>query len=228
MLFRATKVLSLSLVIFGVLSNLVSRPALTEAETGVQPLAAGADGFALAWVVMAILVAALLYALVGAVLLALGREVPAVPGGTSMVMPVIALAGLGVALYLTYVETQDVAAVCGPVGDCNAVQASPFATLFGVLPVGLLGALGYIGILAAWALGRLGPRSLARLAGPALLGMALFGVIFSIYLTYLELFIIKAVCMWCLASAVLISLVLVLAVGPATDALSGSDEEWAT
>lgn len=222
---RAAKVLSLSLVIFSVLSNLVSRPALTESAPGPQPLAAGADGFALAWVVMAILGAALLYALIGAVLLALGREVPAVPGGASVVMPIISLLGLGVALYLTYVETQNVAAVCGPVGDCNAVQASPFATLFGVLPVGLLGALGYIGILAAWAAARFGPPSLARLAGPALLGMALFGVIFSIYLTYLELFIIKAVCLWCLSSAVLISLVLVLAVGPAAAALAGGDED---
>lgn len=221
---RAAKVLSLSLVIFSVLSNLVSRPALTESAPGPQPLAAGADGFALAWVVMAILGAALLYALIGAVLLALGREVPAVPGGASVVMPIISLLGLGVALYLTYVETQNVAAVCGPVGDCNAVQASPFATLFGVLPVGLLGALGYIGILAAWAAARFWP-SLARLAGPALLGMALFGVIFSIYLTYLELFIIKAVCLWCLSSAVLISLVLVLAVGPAAAALAGGDED---
>jgi len=225
MLVRAAKVVSLGLVIFGVLSNLVSRPALTGAATSPQSLAAGADGFALAWVIMAILVAALLYALIGAVLLALGREVPAVPGGASVVMPIISLLGLGVALYLTYVETQDVAAVCGPVGDCNAVQASPFATLFGVLPVGLLGALGYIGILAAWAAARFGPPSLARLAGPVLLGMALFGVIFSIYLTYLELFIIKAVCLWCLSSAVLISLVLVLAVGPAAAALAGGDED---
>jgi len=225
MLLRIFKVVSLGLVIFGVLSNLTSRPALTEAATGMQPLAAGADGFALAWAVMAILVAALLYALVGAILLALGREVPAAPGGASIVMPVIAVLGLGVALYLTYVETQNVAAVCGPVGDCNAVQASPFAMLFGVLPVGLLGALGYVGILAAWAAARFGPPSLARLAGPALLGMALFGVIFSIYLTYLELFIIKAVCIWCLTSAVLISLVLVLAVGPATAALAGGEED---
>ncbi len=225
MLVRGTRVLSLGIVIFGVLSNLASRPALTESATGTGRLAAGADGFALAWIIMAILVAALLYALVGAIFLALGREVPAVPGGTSIAMPIISVLGLGVALYLTYVETQNVAAVCGPVGDCNAVQASPFATLFGVLPVGLLGALGYIGILAAWATARFGPPSLARLAGPALLGMALFGVVFSIYLTYLELFIIKAVCIWCLSSAVLISLVLVLAVGPAAAALAGGDED---
>ena len=44
--------------------------------------------------------------------------------------------------YLTYVETQLVQAVCGPVGDCNAVQSSSYARLFGVLPVGVLGASG--------------------------------------------------------------------------------------
>jgi len=55
--------------------------------------------------------------------------------------------------------------------------------------------------------------------------MGLFGVIFSIYLTYLELFIIKAVCIWCLSSAMLIALVLLLAVGPAAAVLAGDGEE---
>jgi prolipoprotein diacylglyceryltransferase len=56
-------------------------------------------------------------------------------------------------------------------------------------------------------------------------GMALFGVLFTIYLTFLELFVINAVCIWCLSSAVLISLVLVLSVGPALEALETGEEE---
>ncbi len=211
--------LSLGIVIFGVLSNFPARP------SGAQLAAIGADGFVLAWGVMALLIAALLYALVAALLLASGRDAPVIPGSASPAMPILALLGLGVALYMTYVETQNAVAVCGPIGDCNAVQSSPFATLFGVLPVGLFGALGYVGILVAWAANRFGPPALARLAGPALLGMGLFGVIFSIYLTYLELFIIKAVCIWCLSSAVLIALVLLLAVGPAAAVLAGDGEE---
>lgn len=177
------------------------------------------SGFGLAWAVMGLLVVSLLYALVAAVLAASGRQAPVFKGGSSILTPVLAILGLGVALYLTYVETQNVAAICGPVGDCNAVQTSPFAKLFGVLPVGLLGALGYVAILVAWALARRSKGTPGLLAAVTIFGMALFGVVFSIYLTYLELYIIKAVCIWCLTSAVIMSLVLALSVGPALESL---------
>lgn len=68
------------------------------------------------------------------------------------IIPTLAVFGLGVALYLTYVETTKNEAFCGPVGDCNSVQQSPYATLFGFLPVGVLGAIGYISILVSWAI----------------------------------------------------------------------------
>ncbi len=93
--------------------------------------------------------------------------------------------------------------------------------LFGVVPVGLLGAVGYVAILAAWLLGRKGRGRLAQLAPVFVFGMALFGVLFSIYLTYIELFVIHAVCIWCLTSAVIMALVLALSVGGALDAFSG-------
>jgi len=177
------------------------------------------SGFALAWAVMGLLVVSLLYALIAAVLAASGRQIPVFTCGSGILIPVLAIVGLGVAFYLTYVETQNVAAVCGPVGDCNAVQTSPFAKLFGFLPVGLLGALGYVAILVSWAVARRSEETAGRLAALGIFGMALFGVLFSIYLTYLELYIIKAVCMWCLTSAVIMSLVLALSVGPALESL---------
>lgn len=192
----------------------------------VMPQAAALDGASLAWAVMALLALALIYALVAAVLAALGRPAPSLPDrAAGVLIPLLSVAGLGVALYLTYVETQNVAAVCGPVGDCNAVQSSPFAKLFGVLPVGLLGALGYVAILAAWAVRHRDP--FARLAPLAIFGMALFGVLFSAYLTYLELYIIRAVCIWCLTSAIIMALLLVLAVGPAVAVLAEGDEDGA-
>jgi uncharacterized membrane protein len=190
--------------------------ALNAAES--QP---AASGFGLAWAVMILLVAALLYALIAALLVAFGRTAPALPAGASILIPVLSVIGLGVAIYLTFIETTNAKAVCGPVGDCNAVQASPFAKLFGVVPVGLLGAVGYIGILIAWFLGRTGRGRLAQLAPVIIFGMALFGVLFSIYLTYIELFVIHAVCIWCLTSAVIMALVLTLSVGGTMDALSG-------
>jgi uncharacterized membrane protein len=138
----------------------------------------------------------------------------------SIAVLLLALAGLGVAGYLTYIETTKIAAVCGPVGDCNSVQSSPYAYLFGVLPVGLLGLAGYVTILAAWLTGEwLVPRWKAY-TWLAIFGMALFGTAFSIYLTYLEPFVINAVCIWCLISAVLITLILLLSASQARDSLA--------
>jgi uncharacterized membrane protein len=130
-----------------------------------------------------------------------------------------------VAIYLTYVETQEVLALCGPVGDCNAVQNSPYAYLFGVLPVGLLGMIGYVMIMAAWLIGRRSHAAVARYANLAVFGMAVFGVLFSIYLTYLELWVILAVCLWCLSSAVLMGLILLVSVEPVLGWLGEQEDD---
>lgn len=183
------------------------------------PAEAASEGFWLAWAVMVVLVLAFLYAIVAAILAALGHQPPALRGGAALAIPILSVIGLGVAIYLTILETSTLTPFCGPVGDCGAVQASPFAKLFGFLPVGLLGAGGYVLILAAWFVGRFGSGALARLAPLALFAMALFGVLFSIYLTYLELFIIRAVCIWCVTSAFIMAFTLILSVGPAVDAL---------
>ncbi len=129
-------------------------------------------------------------------------------------IPVLCLIGIVVAAYLSYVETAHVEAVCGPVGDCNTVQQSKYARLFEVLPVGVLGLAGYVAILAAWLLSRFGSERTAYLASLALLGMTIFGVLFSIYLTFLEPFVIGATCAWCLTSAVIMTLLLWLSLTP--------------
>lgn len=129
------------------------------------------------------------------------------------VIPALSVIGLLVAGYLSYVEITLTEAVCGPVGDCNTVQQSEYARLFGVLPIGVLGMAGYVAILASWAVQHYGPKNLRTLASLALLGMALFGTLFSIYLTFLEPFVIGATCAWCLTSAVVITLQLWAASG---------------
>ena len=138
---------------------------------------------------------------------------------------VLIVIGLAVAGYLTYVETQAVAALCGPVGDCNAVQSSPYAKLLGVLPVGLLGMMGYAAILVAWLWGRFRSDCLADYAPLAVQGMTVLGVLFSLYLTYLEPFVIKAVCMWCLSSAIIMTLLMLLATPPAIASFTPATEE---
>jgi len=121
-------------------------------------------------------------------------------------IPPLVVLGLIVAGYLAYVETQQVTAICGPVGDCNAVQQSEFALLFGFLPIAVLGLIGYVGIGTAWAVARFGSGLWVHLAKLALVGMAWFGMAFSIYLTFLEPFVIGATCAWCLTSAVVMTL----------------------
>lgn len=130
------------------------------------------------------------------------------PGGSTWQIPVLVLLGVFIAVYMTYIEVTKSDAICGPVGDCNAVQQSPYAYLFGVLPVGIFGLIGYIAIGAAWLLHRIGPASIKSVAGLSMWGMALFGVVFSIYLTFLEPFVIGATCIWCISSAVVITLLL--------------------
>jgi uncharacterized membrane protein len=123
--------------------------------------------------------------------------------GPAWVVPVLALIGLGVSLYLASVETSGADAVCGPVGDCNAVQQSEYASIFGV-PIGVLGAIAYIGILIAWAVRRFSKGRAPDVATVLIAVTAFGGTVFSIYLTFLEPFVIGATCLWCLTSALAI------------------------
>jgi uncharacterized membrane protein/thiol-disulfide isomerase/thioredoxin len=135
---------------------------------------------------------------------------PRVRGGEwpSWVIPALVLVGVGVAGYLTFIEVTQAEAVCGPVGDCNTVNQSEYARLFGVLPVGVLGLIGYAAVFALWVLGLSGRGDRSRTAALGLWGAALAGTLFSVYLTFLEPFVIGATCAWCLTSAVVMTLLL--------------------
>ncbi|MEA2412934.1 MAG: hypothetical protein QOC77_3495 [Thermoleophilaceae bacterium] len=117
----------------------------------------------------------------------------------------IALVGVGIATYLVYVHYAGIQPFCvSGGGGCEKVQTSDFAKLAGI-PVADLGLAGYLAILASlFVRGDLG-----RLAGAAI---ALSGFGFSLYLTYREIFTIKAICQWCVASAVLMTLLAILTV----------------
>lgn len=180
------------------------------------------EGFSVAALVMAGMVASLLF--VGTTYVRGKSTLPRIfnAGWLQYALPVLCAIGLVVAGYLSYVEIFVVEAVCGPVGDCNAVQSSIYAKLFGFLPIGVLGMGGYVAILGAWLYPRIRRDRLAHYAPLANFCMTLFGVIFSVYLTYLEIFVIRAVCMWCVTSAVIMTLLLLVTLGPALQAM---DEE---
>lgn len=114
---------------------------------------------------------------------------------------VLTLVGIGIAGYLTYVHYQELSPVC-TTGGCERVQASRYAKVAGV-PVPLIGLVGYVAIF----LSLLVRGEMARLATAA---MAIGGFLFSIYLTFLELFEIHAICQWCVGSAVTMTLLAIL------------------
>jgi uncharacterized membrane protein len=116
---------------------------------------------------------------------------------------VVALIGVGIATYLVYVHYAGIKPICAAGnGGCEKVQTSDYSKLAGI-PVADLGLAGYLAILASlFVRGDLG-----RLAGAAI---ALSGFGFSVYLTYREIFTIKAICQWCVGSAVLMTLLAIL------------------
>ena len=113
----------------------------------------------------------------------------------------IALVGIGVATYITIADSGGGHPLCVAGGSgCETVANSSYSHLFGV-NVAVFGIAGYVVLLAA----ALTPGDPGRFAG---LLTALVGFGFSAYLTYLELFVIDAICQWCVASAALMTLLL--------------------
>jgi uncharacterized membrane protein len=161
----------------------------------------------------------MLASLAWAVLLPGNKKSASMQIGWARTIPLLCLIGMIVAGYLTYVETHQVEAVCGPVGDCNTVQQSEYARVFGFLPVGVLGLIGYGAILLAWLTARYTGGRLADLAVLFVFVMTVLGTLFSIYLTFLEPFVIGASCVWCLTSAVIMTALMLVSARPARLAL---------
>ena len=141
-----------------------------------------------------------------------------VPRWPGWIVALMILAGLAVAAYLSYVEVTQSLAICGPVGDCNTVQQSSYARVFGLIPIGLLGFYGYTVLGLGWLLRDRGPLRWNTLLATGLWCLALLGTLFSIYLTVLEPFVIGATCMWCVTSAILMTLLLWASTPAAVDA----------
>ena len=105
---------------------------------------------------------------------------------------VVTAAGIGVAAYLTYVHYQPAALICTSGGGCETVQQSKYAVLVGI-PVAILGLAYWIAalVLIIW------DSELARTLTAAL---AITGLAFAAYLVILQLFVIDAICVWCMVN----------------------------
>jgi uncharacterized membrane protein len=115
---------------------------------------------------------------------------------------VLAVIGIGIAGYLTYTHYAGIKVACLSSGGCETVQASRWSKVDGV-PVALLGLIGYVLILGSLAV----RGDIGQIGG---FGLALVGFLFSMYLTYREVFTIKAICQWCVSSAVIMFVLLIL------------------
>ena len=126
-----------------------------------------------------------------------------------MLAALVALAGLFVALYLALYKLGYIGTLVCAVGSCEVVQTSRWATLLGQ-PVAVWGVVFYVGVLAV-ALAGLSPALAdSRRLSQLLVAMTGFGVLFSLWLTYLELFVIHAICQWCVVSAILTTALFVI------------------
>ena len=122
----------------------------------------------------------------------------------------LTLLGLGVSAYLTWIKLTGNTASCGPIGDCESVNHSRYAEIGGV-PIALLGALGYLVLLVAL-LVEVRCHRLSHAARLAAFGVSLVGTLYSAYLTYVEVAVLRAICPYCVVSAIAMTLVLILCV----------------
>jgi len=122
----------------------------------------------------------------------------------------VALVGLADSAYLTYAKLFHQQVVCGGYQGCETVNNSPYAEVAGI-PVALLGFGAYLAILGLLALEQRGDFWSQNV--PVLVfGISLAGVLYSAYLTYIELAVIHAICFYCVVSAVAISLLFILSI----------------
>ena len=126
-----------------------------------------------------------------------------IPGWPRWVLLVLILIGIANAGYLSYASLLGSDPVCGGLqSGCHTVHTSRYVKIGGLLPVALLGEFFYLALLGLWWWG--GQREVPLVAWTpfAFFELALAGVLFSAYLTYLEFFVLHALCPWCIGSAV--------------------------
>jgi uncharacterized membrane protein len=126
-----------------------------------------------------------------------------------MLIALVALAGIFVALYLALYKLGYIGQLVCAVGSCEKVQTSKWASLFGI-PIAIWGVGYYVGILAIALAGLSASLADRRSVSLLLLALTTFGLLFSSWLTYLELAVINAICQWCVISAILAAVLFVL------------------
>jgi uncharacterized membrane protein len=120
---------------------------------------------------------------------------------------ILGLVGVGIGAYLVWVHYDIDALVCG-LGDCEVVQTSSYAEVFGI-PIAILGLLMYVALVAL-ILARLLRPALLVPASMAALAITGAGTLYSAWLTWVEIEVLEAICQWCVASAIVTTLMFIV------------------
>jgi len=130
-------------------------------------------------------------------------------------MILLAIAGLGVSAYLMWGYTVEGAELaCGSSSGCEEVKESSYSSVLGI-PLPVLG-LGSYSVLLVLVILQMcfvvKDEQWASYTALTIFGISLVGVLYSAYLTYIELFVIYAICRWCVASAVIMAAFFILSI----------------
>ena len=124
---------------------------------------------------------------------------------------IITLIGLAVSIYMTIFKLTGNETMCIGNGGCSIVNESPYAAIYGI-PVAAFGVGGYLAILVVFILEKKAGAFFKQNATMVNFGLTLIGFLFTLYLIYLEIFVIKALCPFCLTSQIAMTILFVISV----------------
>jgi uncharacterized membrane protein len=140
-----------------------------------------------------------------------------------MIVAALALAGIFISLYLTLYKLGIIGELSCTIGSCETVNTSKWSRFLG-LPVAAWGLLFYLDVFLIALVGTFQRFEEEPAISYVLAGEAAVGVLFSAWLTYLELGVIHAVCIWCVTSAIIVTLILFVSIADLRDMLAMSGE----
>ncbi|HEY1952342.1 MAG TPA: vitamin K epoxide reductase family protein [Gemmatimonadaceae bacterium] len=126
-----------------------------------------------------------------------------------MIVAALALAGIFISLYLTLYKIGVIGELSCSIGSCETVNSSKWSRFFG-FPVAAWGLLFYIDVFALSLIGTQPRFEDELIVSTVLVIEAAIGVLFSAWLTYLELGVIHAICIWCVTSALVVTAILIV------------------
>jgi uncharacterized membrane protein len=133
-----------------------------------------------------------------------------------MIVAALALAGIFISLYLTLYKIGVIGELTCSIGSCETVNTSKWSLFLG-LPVAAWGLLFYLDVFVIALVGTTARLEYEPLISLLIVAEAGVGVLFSAWLTYLELAVIHAICIWCVTSATVVTLILIVSAADLRD-----------